>query len=144
MSTPSASNPHESRRHPKPQSFPGLSVNTIRANTSTVRRVKNVNRPLSEMWSLSMESCNAFTEFSIQTLCKLDSENSPEPVVSTRVSVTEHTLGILRYLSQSGVRMLSRSLIARTVLFLCESHAIQMFILLYVSCFTRASQFSRP
>jgi len=73
-----------------------------------------------------MESCNAFTKFSVQ---RLDSENSPEPAVSSCVSVTEHALGILRYFSQWRFRMLSWTLIARTVLFLCESHTIQMFIL---------------
>lgn len=71
------------QEHSAPPSFPGLSESTIRANTSTVSGVKNVNGPLSEMWSLSMESCDAFPKFSIGALSRLEAQNSPVPAVSS-------------------------------------------------------------
>lgn len=77
------------QEHSVPPSSPGLSVNAIRANTSTVSGVKNVNGPLSEMWIFSMESCGTFPKFSIWALSGLDAENSPVPAVSSQRSVTE-------------------------------------------------------
>lgn len=124
--------PTWNQAHSVPLSFPGLSANAIRANMPTVSGVKNVNGPLSEMWSLSMESCDAFPKFSIPA--GMDAENSPAPALSSRGSVIERTPGVLRYLSQRDLGC-----------FNCKNSFVSMWVTRYTNVYSALSPAShRP
>lgn len=124
--------PTWNQAHSVPLSFPGLSANAIRANMPTVSGVKNVNGPLSEMWSLSMESCDAFPKFSIPA--GTDAENRPAPALSSRGSVIERTPGVLRYLSQRDLGC-----------FNCKNSFVSMWVTRYTNVYSALSPAShRP